>query len=450
MRCCSGPDSRRWQGRRATIRLYALLAPHLANQGRTTPPGSVSTRACRCSSPSAMARAGPGLLDALAGRSVGFVGASDGWQDLSRNKRLTRRYERAEDGNVALTGEVDLGGRAASSCWRWAWAQSAEAGHRASPASPRTSTRSWKRMSASGGLAATRSRRRPSPSRDRPRDLYRISMAVLRTHESKNIPGGIIASLSIPWGFARADDDLGGYHLVWPRDLVEAAGGLFAAGGMGDAHRMLGYLQVTQEADGHWPQNMWLAGDRLLERHPAGRDGAADPARRPGPPRGHAPPRGPGPLLADGPQGRRATWSGTARRPAGPLGEGRRLHPVHPGGRDRRAARRRRPRRHARRARAGDLPARDGRRLERQHRGLALRHRHRPGPRGRRRRAITSASSPPENAVDARRRHGIGHGQEPPAGRRTSGPPTPWSAPTPWRWSGSASARPTTRGSSTP
>ncbi len=70
-----------------------------------------------------------------------------------------------------------------------------------------------------------------------------------------------IASLSIPWGFSKGDNDLGGYHLSWPRDLVESAGGLLAAGAHADARRMLYYLQVTQEADGHWPQNMWLDGN---------------------------------------------------------------------------------------------------------------------------------------------------------------------------------------------
>ena len=70
----------------------------------------------------------------------------------------------------------------------------------------------------------------------------------------------MIASLSIPWGFSKGDDDLGGYHLVWPRDLVESAGGLLAVGAHADARRVLHYLRVTQEADGHWPQNMWLDG----------------------------------------------------------------------------------------------------------------------------------------------------------------------------------------------
>src|SRR5206468_7385506 len=75
--------------------------------------------------------------------------------------------------------------------------------------------------------------------------LYHSSAAVLRTHESKRVEGGIIASLSIPWGFAKPDDDLGGYHLVWPRDLVETAGGFIAIGAHQEARRVLRYLQVT-------------------------------------------------------------------------------------------------------------------------------------------------------------------------------------------------------------
>ena len=91
-------------------------------------------------------------------------------------------------------------------------------------------------------------------------DLYRASTAVLRTHESKDFLGGIIASLSIPWGFNKGDEDLGGYHLVWPRDLVETAGALLAAGAVTDAVRVLRYLEATQEAAGNWAQNLWLDG----------------------------------------------------------------------------------------------------------------------------------------------------------------------------------------------
>ena len=39
--------------------------------------------------------------------SVGFVGYSDGWQDISSNYEMTWDYTR-ENGNIALTGEIDL------------------------------------------------------------------------------------------------------------------------------------------------------------------------------------------------------------------------------------------------------------------------------------------------------------------------------------------------------
>src|SRR5207253_1326688 len=54
--------------------------------------------------------------------------------------------------------------------------------------------------------------------------------------------------------------NLGGYHLIWPRDLVESAGGLLAAGAHDDALRALHYLEATRAAGGYWAQNMWLGG----------------------------------------------------------------------------------------------------------------------------------------------------------------------------------------------
>jgi glucoamylase len=91
-------------------------------------------------------------------------------------------------------------------------------------------------------------------------DFYRVSTAVLKTHQSKQFVGGMIASLSIPWGFSKGDNDLGGYHLVWPRDLVESAGALLASGDSDGALDALRFLLSTQDRDGHWPQNMWLDG----------------------------------------------------------------------------------------------------------------------------------------------------------------------------------------------
>ena len=81
----------------------------------------------------------------------------------------------------------------------------------------------------------------------------------MRIHEAKQFQGGIIASLATPWGFSKGDGDLG-YHLVWPRDMIETVGGLLAVQKHEDARRVLSYFQATQDADGHWPQNMFTNG----------------------------------------------------------------------------------------------------------------------------------------------------------------------------------------------
>ena len=90
------------------------------------------------------------------------------------------------------------------------------------------------------------------------RDQFVTSAMVMRVHQDKIYPGAMVASLSIPWGNSR--DERGGYHLVWPRDLVESAGALLALGADDEARDILRYLIATQHADGHWYQNQWLGG----------------------------------------------------------------------------------------------------------------------------------------------------------------------------------------------
>jgi glucoamylase len=243
--------------------LYVLLAPHLANRGA----GNTAWVGDYKGNPMLMAeREGYALALACSApwlkASAGFAGTSDGWQDLSQHKQMTWTYDRAEDGNVALTGEVDLRASEGSFVLALGFGSNpSEAGQRALAslldgfdAARSEYTREWqswqKRLHSLQVEDAT-----PCP-----RDLCQVSTAVLRTHEAKRFPGGLIASLAIPWGFAKGDDDLGGYHLVWPRDLGESAGGLIAIGAHKDARRVISYLQVTQEEDGHWPQNMWLDG----------------------------------------------------------------------------------------------------------------------------------------------------------------------------------------------
>lgn len=241
--------------------LYALLAPHLGNAGagNTAWVGEWKGIPMLFAERDGTALALACSTDWLA-RSVGYVGSSDGWQQLTRDHRLVECYQRAENGNVALTGQIDLVQSNGLFTVAIGFGRSAaEAAHRVAAslwdgfeAARSAYAAEWREWQAS--LTA------PTAVRAGTRDLYRVSTAVLLTHESARFPGGMIASLSIPWGNTKGDHDLGGYHLVWPRDLVESAGGLLAAGAKEDVHRVLRYLALTQEPDGRWPQNMWLDG----------------------------------------------------------------------------------------------------------------------------------------------------------------------------------------------
>jgi glucoamylase len=248
------------QGQLSDYHLYALLSPHLENCGS----GNTGWMGDYKGYPMFFAQHGDTTL-ALASSapwkkmSVGFVGASDGWQDLSQHFQMEWEYTRAENGNIAFTGEIDLAACNGEFVLALGFgSMSTEAGQQARSTLFEDYTEIRQHFVSQWKNWQTKLLKLDDPLRQN--DLYRTSMSVLRTHESKDFLGGIIASLSIPWGFNKGDEDLGGYHLVWPRDLVETAGALLAAGAVIDAVRVLRYLEATQEAAGNWAQNLWLDG----------------------------------------------------------------------------------------------------------------------------------------------------------------------------------------------
>jgi Glucodextranase, domain N len=110
------PANRVW----FTIGLYVVLAPHLGNRGA----GNTAWLGEHRGTPMLFAkRAGRALALACSAGwlkgSAGYVGVSDGWQDLARHKRIKCEYDRADDGNVALVREIDLrtcGGSGVTGC----------------------------------------------------------------------------------------------------------------------------------------------------------------------------------------------------------------------------------------------------------------------------------------------------------------------------------------------
>ncbi len=85
---------------------------------------------------------------------------------------------------------------------------------------------------------------------------------ILLAHEDKTYSGAFVASASIPWGQAKGDDDLGGYHLVWTRDMVQTATALLACGRVDTRLAELWLdLACTQRPDGEsFAQNFWIDG----------------------------------------------------------------------------------------------------------------------------------------------------------------------------------------------
>ena len=188
------------------------------------------------------------------------MGASDGWQDLKQNFKMDWEFGSALDGNIAIMGEIPMtqharvhAGASASGKgimrrwlpWRDRW---------------RCRLRSTLRVSSSNGIGWRRRGSWREHSGDDGR-LLQISHNVVLAHEDKTFAGAFIASASIPWGYAKGDDDLGGYHLVWTRDMVQTATALMACGRLETALRALVYLACTQKPDGGFSQNFWVNGD---------------------------------------------------------------------------------------------------------------------------------------------------------------------------------------------
>jgi len=239
-------------------RPYVYLIPHIYNQGMANTGWVADYKGVPM-----LFASNDGITLALAcstgwrKRTVGYAGASDGLTDLARHTTLTATYDRTEPGSIVLCGEPAGNGNFVLAIGFGV--TESEAGNQA-----------W--SSILDGFSIARDRYieeweeyqkrllRKRKSEERRGRLFKESAAVLRMNESKRFPGGIIASPAVPWGDARGDKDGIGYHLVWPRDLVESSWGFLALRSNEDCLRILNYLVSTQDVDGKWSQNMWLQG----------------------------------------------------------------------------------------------------------------------------------------------------------------------------------------------
>ena len=210
------------------------------------------------------------------------------WQDLSQHFEMRWRYAAARDGNVgahrrdrphpAREGDASIAlgfGRAGmeEAALKVRASLSQGVGRRPCQEICRSAWRAWQ-----GTLLL------PLPTVSNPgkNDIYRISTAVMRTHEEGSFAGGYIASLSIPWGFkqgrqrSRRLSTWCGRGTWWrPR------AGCWPPAPRPKPARLSTTSRASRSSDGHWPQELLAGRYRLLvEGVQMGRNRAAGPADR--------------------------------------------------------------------------------------------------------------------------------------------------------------------------
>jgi glucoamylase len=246
------------------LKVFALLAPHLDGGGAANTARAVDIAGYKMllawKNEWSLAM---GASCGFSRVSCGFVGTSDGWRDVIENYRMDWEFGSATSGNIAVLGELNLGAAGADGSRVFVVAIGIGQGHHTALQKTLTSLAwpfeqhrdryivQWQRVANPEWLAA---------KAGDDGKLMRASHNVLLAHEDKTYSGAFVASASIPWGQAKSDDDLGGYHLVWTRDMVQTASALLACGRAETALRALVYLACTQKPDGGFAQNFWVDG----------------------------------------------------------------------------------------------------------------------------------------------------------------------------------------------
>ena len=210
-----------WQGK---LHLYVLCAPHLEIGGMHNNGEVIEARgrrfllAYRDISYLTIAATVP-----FSRLSCGYVGVNDGWTDLAHNFKMDYQYDSALDGNIALTAEIDLSrGTEFTLGMGFGHTRHSASDHGLSVVEHSVRCHSCTTSTISGSAPAS-ALRYSTRVAEHDSTLFERSVNLLLAHEDKVYPGAMIASLSIPWGEDKGDDDLGGYHLVWTRDMVKGA-----------------------------------------------------------------------------------------------------------------------------------------------------------------------------------------------------------------------------------
>lgn len=226
----------------------------------------------------------------LLNASAGFSGLNDGFVNLSDHFDLGQTYRLANQGDVVLTGQLDLPSGPGVSDFDEAlgFAGTTDEAYAIAEMSLSTGPAVVQTKYVAQWQAYQATLQDLSGASSDSGALYRASVATLKSMEDKTYAGAFVASPAIPWGLLLKDWNIKlepgesrgnltvGYHLVWPRDLYQMATAFLAIGDRRSSLASLNYLRSVQlsvgdgdwrygprvhSKDGSFPQNTWVNGE---------------------------------------------------------------------------------------------------------------------------------------------------------------------------------------------
>ena len=193
--------------------------------------------------------------------SHGFYQVSDGLEQLRRDGKISKPYEQAENGNVVQIAKIVSSDRKFSNfTLALGFGNTPENAVQAAGNSLKKGFDDSYRQFVGGWNDYVKTLRRVDPKYQA---QFNMAAMLLKAHEDKTVRGANIASLTIPWGGDKNanENTVGGYHLIWSRDLYQVATAFMALGDRDAANRALDFLfNVQQKPDGSFPQNSFLDG----------------------------------------------------------------------------------------------------------------------------------------------------------------------------------------------
>ena len=188
---------------------------------------------------------------------TGFLGTSDGTDQLRKFGQISDPSPAAKNGNVVQMGRIKSPSRFTAIL---SFADNEADAARSGAAAKATGFAKCFVDYKKGWADYTKALPKVEPKYQA---QFNMAAMVIKSQEDKSVRGANVASLTVPWGGgANANEDVGGgYHLIWARDLYHVFTAYMALGDKPAAKRALDFLfKIQQKDDGSFPQNSQITG----------------------------------------------------------------------------------------------------------------------------------------------------------------------------------------------